>query len=59
MKVRGEWQNFVKHNNLDFIFNPDDILAQVLATPGTDKERNFCTFPFISFLGELSCLDGL
>ena len=25
----------------------------------TDKVRDICTFPFISFLGELSCVDGI
>ena len=29
-------------------------MIQVPAAPETDKQRDFCTFPFIMFLGELN-----
>ena len=59
MKVRGEWQKFVKHNYLDFILNPDDRLGAGACRARNSQGKRLRTFPFISFLGELSCVDGI
>ena len=44
--------SFVIYNYSDLINKP-----QMLAVPKTNEVRDFCAFPFILYLGELSCVD--
>ena len=47
MKVRGEWQNIVNRNYLDFIFNPDDIPSAGAYRVRNSQGKRLRTFPFI------------
>ena len=63
-KISGEgskWSSlgclrWSKELGISRVNKPRGFTIQVLVMPKTDKIRDFCLFPFNSFLGELSCI---
>ena len=60
LKAKGEWTDFwniIYYS--DFLFNPDIRSTGACRVRNRQGKRTLYTFPFISFLGKLSCVDGI